>query len=44
MGQVVAVHTLTPSTQEAEAGGALHEFEASLVYRVSYRAVKAVTQ
>jgi hypothetical protein len=37
---VVVAHTLNPSTREAEAGGFL-ELEASLVYRVSFRIVRA---
>jgi len=37
--RVVVAHAFNPSTQEAEAGGSL-EFEASLVYRVSFRAAR----
>ena len=35
-GQGVIVDSLKPSTQEAEAGVYLHEFEASWVYIVSF--------
>ncbi|GAB1299163.1 NEDD4 family-interacting protein 2 [Apodemus speciosus] len=38
--RVVVAHAFNPSTWEAEAGGSL-EFEASLVYRVSFRTAKA---
>jgi hypothetical protein len=34
---VVVVHAFNPSTQEAEVGGGISEFEASLVYRVTSR-------
>jgi hypothetical protein len=37
----VVAHTFNPSTQEAEEGATLFEFEASLVYRVSSRTTKA---
>jgi hypothetical protein len=37
----VAAHAFNPSTRDAEAGG-FSEFEASLVYRVSSRTVKAI--
>jgi hypothetical protein len=35
------VHTFNPSTWEAEAGGWISKFEASLVYRVSSRTARA---
>jgi hypothetical protein len=38
-GQVVMAHTFNPSTQEAEQVG-LCEFEASLIYRVSFWKVR----
>ena len=38
--QVIVVHTFNPSTWESEAGRYL-EFEASVVYRVSFRAARA---
>jgi hypothetical protein len=38
----VVVHTFNPSTQEAEAGRQISEFEASLVYRVSSRTARAI--
>ena len=38
---MVAAHAFNPSTRDAEAGG-FSEFEASLVYRVSSRTVKAI--
>ena len=34
----MVAHTFNPSTREAEAGGS-HEFEASLVYKVSSKTV-----
>ena len=37
---MVVAHTFNPSTQEAEAS----EFKASLVYRVSSRTPRAVTE
>jgi hypothetical protein len=36
----VVAHAFNPSTWEAEAGGS-HEFEASLVYKVSSRTARA---
>ncbi|KAM7333218.1 hypothetical protein ACRRTK_006538 [Alexandromys fortis] len=39
----VAVHTFSPSIFEEEAGGSL-EFEASLVYKVSSRTARVVSQ
>jgi hypothetical protein len=38
---VLVVHTFNPRTWEAEAGGWISDFEASLVYRVSSRTDKA---
>jgi hypothetical protein len=39
----IVAHTFNPSTWEAEAGESLSsEFEASLVYRVSYRTARAI--
>ena len=38
---VVLVHTFSLRTQEAEAGGLLTGFEASLVYKMSCRTVRA---
>ena len=40
MRWVVAAHLLSPSTQEAEAGG-LYEIQDSLVYRMSSRTARA---
>jgi hypothetical protein len=37
----MVAYTFNPSTQEAEAGGSL-EFEASLVYRLNSRTVRAI--
>ena len=36
----MAAHAFNPSTQEAEVGGTLEEFEASLVYVASSRTVR----
>jgi hypothetical protein len=38
----VVAHTFNPSTWEAEAGGRISEFEASLVYKVSSRTAKVI--
>ena len=37
----MVAHGCNPSTWEAEAGGFLSEFEARLVYRVSFRTARA---
>jgi hypothetical protein len=39
--RAVVVYTFNPSTQEAERGRQISEFEASLVYRVSSRTARA---
>ena len=41
--QTVLLYTCIPSSQEAEAGGYL-DFEASLVYKMSSRTARVVTQ
>jgi hypothetical protein len=41
-GRDVVVNAFNPSTWEAEAGGFLSEFEASLVYIVSSRTARAI--
>jgi hypothetical protein len=38
----VVAHAFKPSTREAEAGGRISEFEASLVYEVSFRTARAI--
>jgi hypothetical protein len=38
----VMAHAFNPNTREAEAGGLISEFEASLVYRVSSRTARAI--
>jgi hypothetical protein len=38
----MVAHAFNPSTQEAEAGRRISEFEASLVYKVSSRTARAI--
>jgi hypothetical protein len=40
----MVAHTFNPSTWEAEAGGWISEFKASLVYRVSSRTARAISR